>query len=542
MNLLRWTLLTSLLVSPAPQLATAQATGGHGEVAFALHYDPKTLDPAKVDDQASELVRYLTAGVLVRLNRSTLALEPMLAETYSISADGKLVTLRLRPNLRFSDGSPLTSTDVVATFHRVLAPATAAPVADEFVEPAKVTVEAADPLTVKLHLPVRLVAIAAVLDEIAIEPANRVTNGSVTAGPFTIAEYHRGESLRLARNPNYFKHDANGAPLPYLASLRLDILNNRETEELRFARGQYAVLDAVPAESFEALHRRMPSAVHDLGPSLNTEQMWFNQSARAPLPAYEKQWFASRTFRAAVSAALHRADLARVAYDGHATPANGYISPANTTWYNHALTPAREDRNTALQLLASDGFRKQGNDLVDREGHSVKFSILTNAGNRSRERMATLIQQDLAAIGMQVNVVTLDFPALIDRLMHSGDYEAALLGLSDVQPDPISEMNIWLSSSPNHQWNPSEKTPATPWEAEIDRAMHAQAETTDPHTRKAALDHVQSIVADQFPFIYLVYPNTLCAVSPDLDGVRFSVLQPDVLSSVDTLSWKGARR
>src|SRR5579875_825477 len=519
MNLLRWTLLTSLLVSPAPQLATAQATGGHGEVAFALHYDPKTLDPAKVDDQASELVRYLTAGVLVRLNRSTLALEPMLAETYSISADGKLVTLRLRPNLRFSDGSPLTSTDVVATFHRVLAPATAAPVADEFVEPAKVTVEAADPLTVKLHLPVRLVAIAAVLDEIAIEPANRVTNGSVTAGPFTIAEYHRGESLRLARNPNYFKHDANGAPLPYLASLRLDILNNRETEELRFARGQYAVLDAVPAESFEALHRRMPSAVHDLGPSLNTEQMWFNQSARAPLPAYEKQWFASRTFRAAVSAALHRADLARVAYDGHATPANGYISPANTTWYNHALTPAREDRNTALQLLASDGFRKQGNDLVDREGHSVKFSILTNAGNRSRERMATLIQQDLAAIGMQVNVVTLDFPALIDRLMHSGDYEAALLGLSDVQPDPISEMNIWLSSSPNHQWNPGEKSPATPWEAEIDKAMRSQAEASDPHARKVAIDRVQAIVAENLPFIYLVYPNTLCAASPQLDGI-----------------------
>ena len=124
--------------------------------------------------------------------------------------------------------------------------------------------------------------------------------------------------------------------------------------------------------------------------------------------------------------------------------------------------------------------------------------------------------------------------------MHSADYEAALLGLSDIQPDPNTLMNVWLSSSPNHQWNPSEKTPATPWEAEIDKAMQTQAEATDWHTRKTAIDRVQTIVAEQLPFIYLVYPNTLCAASPDLEGVRFSVLQPDLLSSVETVRWKGA--
>ncbi len=511
------------------------------ELSWALRYDPKTLDPAKVDDQASELVRYLTAGVVVRLNRSNLSFEPMLAESWNVSTDGKLVTLRLRPNLRFSDGSPLTSTDVAASFRRVLSPATAAPVADEFVEPTKVSVDTPDALTVRLHLPVRLAGMAAIFDEIAIEPANGANHGSVTAGPYVVADYKHGEYLRLRRNPYFWKHDASGASLPYVSDLRLDFLANRETEELRFLRGQYAMLDHVPTEGFEALTRRMPGALHDLGASLNTEQMWFNQADRAPIPAYEKQWFTDVAFRKAVSEALHRGDMARIAFDGHATPANGFISPANSAWYNKAIPPVKEDPTAALALLASHGFRKQGTQLFDREGHLVKFSLLTNSGNRSRERMAALIQQDLAALGMQVNVVTLDFPALIERLMHTADYEAALLGLSNVQPDPSSMMNLWLSDSPNHQWNPAEKTPATPWEAEIDKAMRSQAGSNDFRTRKVAVDRVQSIVAEQLPFIYLVYPNTLCAVSPQLEGVQLSVLQPDVVSRVETMRWKGER-
>ncbi len=532
-------LLSALcLVLPTPA-QTMDAT--HGEIAWALHYDPKTLDPAKVDDQASELVRYLTAGVLVRLNRRTMTLEPGLAESWTVSHDGKLVTLHLRHDLRFSDGTPLGASDVVSSLRHVLAPGTAAPVAEEFVEAAKVVVEAVDPLTVQLRLPVRIVQVAAILDEIAIEPANRWTEGKITSGPFMVSEYHAGQYLRLRRNPYFWQKDASGASLPYLPSLRLDVLANPDTEELRFLRGQYALLEDVPPETFAAISHRLPGAAHDLGASLNTEQMWFNQASSAPLPAFEKQWFTNKTFRSAISLSLHRSDMTRIAFDGHATPANGFVSPANTTWYNRALSPVQENVTEALNLLAREGFEKRGTQLFDRENHPVKFSLLTNAGNRSRQRMAAIIQQDLAALGIQVNIVTLDFPALIDRLMHSSDYEAALLGLSNVQPDPSAMMNVWLSDSPNHQWNPNEKSPATSWEAEIDKAMKAQAEANDMATRKSAVDRVQTIVAEQLPFIYLVYPNTLCAVSPAVEGVHFSILQPDVVSEMQTVRLKGDR-
>jgi peptide/nickel transport system substrate-binding protein len=102
-------------------------------------------------------------------------------------------------------------------------------------------------------------------------------------------------------------------------------------------------------------------------------------------------------------------------------------------------------------------------------------------------------------------------------------------------------MNVWLSSSPNHQWNPSEKAPATAWEAEIDRAMNLQAGSLKDTERKQAVDRVQQIVANQQPFIYLVYPNALFAVSPRLQGAQPAVLAPGLVWNVESLRLEGTR-
>src|SRR5207245_2260623 len=83
--------------------------------------------------------------------------------------------------------------------------------------------------------------------------------------------------------------------------------------------------------------------------------------------------------------------------------------------------------------------------LLDRQGDGVEFSLITNSGNKYQERMATMIQQDLAGIGIKLNIVTLDFPSLIERITRSFNYEACLLGLVNNDLDPDSQMNIWLS-------------------------------------------------------------------------------------------------
>lgn len=534
----RFFVITSTLLAALPFCHLAISQDSSGGIAWSIGYDPATFDPAKVDDQASELVRYLTAGVLLRTNRHTQQVEPSLAESWKMSPNGRVVTFSLRKSLQFSDGSALTAADVVWSIRRVLAPETAAPVAEEFLDAHAVTVDSPDAATVTVHLPKRLVEIGRVFDEIAIEPKDRPTQGRVTAGPYRVADYQRGQSVRLERNPHYPGKDASGATLPHFPSVRLDIIANPEQEQVRFMRGQYQVLNSMTPDYFNLLARARPEAAHDLGPSLNTEQLWFNQAASSPLPAYEKAWFQNTQFRVAVSQAIHRADLARLAYAGHATPAYSFISPANRVWYNTSLQVPHEDVAAAKALLLKAGFHRSGSGpLCDSSGHPVRLSILTNTGNAARQKMATLIQQDLAALGIEVAVVTLDFPALIERLMHTQDYEACLLGLSNVDPDPNSMMNLWLSSSPNHQWSPSEKAPATSWEAAIDDEMNIQASASSPKERVRAVNHVQQIVAEQQPFIYLVYPNALYGVSPALAGVDLSVMQPGAVWNIETLHW-----
>jgi peptide/nickel transport system substrate-binding protein len=147
-----------------------------------------------------------------------------------------------------------------------------------------------------------------------------------------------------------------------------------------------------------------------------------------------------------------------------------------------------------------------------------------------------MIQQDLAAIGIRLNVVTLDFMSLMERITRTFNYEACLLGLVNDELDPNAQMNIWLSSAENHQWNPQQKTPATAWEAEIDRLMRLQASTLDGKRRKQAVDRVQEIVWEQEPFIYLVNKNALSAVSPNVHHARPVALRPQTFWNIDELT------
>ncbi len=214
MRLFRWLLICVSLILAVilADLCRAQAAPRKpGELVWTIGYDPKTFDPAKVDDQESELVRYLTAGVLLRFNRLSQKVEPRLAESWGLSSDGRTVTFKLRPGLEFSDGSNLTAKDVAWSIRRVLLKDTGAPVAEEFVSPGEVTVDSPDAGTVIVHLPKRVIGIGKVFDEIAIEPADRPSEGRVTAGPFVVAEYRRSQFVRLRANPHYAV--ADGAAL-----------------------------------------------------------------------------------------------------------------------------------------------------------------------------------------------------------------------------------------------------------------------------------------------------------------------------------------
>jgi peptide/nickel transport system substrate-binding protein len=529
-------LALALVLSWSVFVSAESSAQSGGELHFCLRGEPKTFNPMLVEEDASETIRYLTGGVLIRLNRQTQALEPGLAVSWKVSPDGRSIKFHLLTGVRFSDGTPFTSEDVAYTMKALMDPQLHSPTGDSFRSgEGQIDVQVPSPDTVVLTFPAPVAGLERLFDQVAILSAHSLKKEMAVLGPFYVADYSPGSSVLLRRNTNYWKKDKEGKPLPYLDSVRLDIQRNRDIELLRFRRGEIHLINTLDAEYFDRLQKETPAVAHDAGPGLDSEQIWFNQAPTAPLPEHKKNWFRTTEFRKAISMAINRADLCRIVFGGHAQPAFGPVSPANHFWFNSSLPVPQYDSAAALRLLAKAGFRFEGGTLRDSLGNRVEFTVITNSGNKSREQMLTMIQQDLSQMGIKVNLVTLDFPSLIERITRTYDYEACLLGLVNTDLDPSSQMNVWLSSAENHQWNPKQSHPSTAWEAELDRLMHSQASATSDKKRKADWDKVQEIVAEQQPFIYLVNKDAMSAISPAVVGSAPSVLDPHAFWNADVL-------
>lgn len=516
----------------------AAETGG--ELRFCLRTEPKTFNPLLVEDESSETIRYLTAGVLVRLNRYTQELEGELASKWKVAENGRRIDFDLRTNVSFSDGTPFTCEDVAYTIRQLMDPALHSPTGDAFRSaPGAMESKCTGTSSVMARFPGAVAALAAQFDQVGILSARSARKESAVLGPFMVGEYKAGSYILLRRNPNYWKHDASGKKLPYLDSIRLEIQQNRELELLRFRRNQLDLVNKLDPEMYDRLAAEMPKSVIDAGPSLDWEVVFFNQVATSPLPDYKRQWFRSDAFRRAISEAINREDICRVVYRGHARPAIGPASVSNHFWLNASLKPAAYSVPSALTRLERDGFHRSGDTLLDRAGHKVEFSMITNAGNKLHERTLALIQQDLSKLGIQLNVVVLDFPSLIERISRSFNYESVLMAITNVDLDPNSQMNIWVSSADNHQWNPAQKTPETPWEAEMDKLMQAQNAAQDLNQRKAYFDRVQAIVWERAPVLFLVNPNALAAVSSNVKNVTPATLRPQIYWNAERLTIGG---
>lgn len=542
MKLLILAALGCLPLSPMSAAGSLPRPTRGGELKMAIRSEPKSLDPHLATEENADLVAYLTHGVLVRINRQSQAAQGEVASSWKLRPDGKSISFALRPGLRFSDGARLLPGDVCFSIQRILDPALDSPSGEALRGAAGKVKCMPSPVGVSLSFERALSSPERWWDGIAIVRQNALRLEQVGLGPFAVREWKSGSHILLERNEHYWKKDADGQSLPYLSSIRLVLQRNRDIEMLKFSRQEFDMIQGLDAELYTKLQERHPAAGRAIGPSLDTEQLWFNQVPSSPIPAYKKAWFTSTAFRTAISAAINREDLARVVYKGQATPAVGPISPVNRMWSNPALRASKADAKLSLRQLEAEGFQLNGDTLYDRDRHAVEITVITNSGNKNREKILSLMQQDLSAIGIRLKPVTLDFPSLIEKITKTYSYEACLLGMVISNPDPDEFMNVLLSSAATHQWNPSQKNPATPWEAEIDKLVMEQASQPDSTKRKRLWLRVQEILGEQKPFIYLVHPNALAAVGANVQGVEPVVLRPQLLWNAEHISIQPRRQ
>ena len=200
------------------------------EIRLGIRSDPKTFDPLLTSEDASDAIRYMTGGVLLRFDRAQHRMRPELAESWRVKDGGRRIEFVLRKAVKFSDGVPFDAADVAATVRRLNDRSLRSGIADTFrSDKAPIVIESSSPDRIALIFPEPVAGLESLFDQLAIRSSRSSQPDKAVLGPYVVAEYKSGQFVLLRRNPNYWKQDAQGRRLPYIDRVRLDILASRDS-------------------------------------------------------------------------------------------------------------------------------------------------------------------------------------------------------------------------------------------------------------------------------------------------------------------------
>jgi peptide/nickel transport system substrate-binding protein len=541
--------------------------------------DPKTFNPV-LNAEHPNIFLYAFRG-LTDEDGVTGEVVPSLAESWEISEDGKTVVFTLRAGLKWSDGEPLTSEDVTFTFNEVIfneaIPTSQRDVMRIGQQGLLPAVRALDERRVEFVLPEPFAPFLRTM-EIWIIPAH-ILRPSVEAkdadgnplflstwgtdtdptkiicnGPYRLKSYVNGERVIFERNPYYWGKGEQGEPQPYIEEFVWQLNPSTETMLLQFRSGDLDMLGVSP-QYFALLKReeqRGNFTIHNAGEALGTSFLSFNlnrasRDGKPLIDPIKSAWFNSPEFRQAVAYGIDRQTMINNIYQGLGRPQNSPISVQSPFYAPpEAGIPAYDyDPEKSKELLLSAGFQYNATgELEDAEGNRVRFTLITNSGNKIREAVGAQIKQDLAKLGMQVDFQPLAFNLLVDKLTDSLDWEAHILSLTGGL-DPNGGANVWALDGALHMFNqnaqagqpPLEGWVAADWEKEIADLYIEGARTLDEAERKAIYQRTQYLTQTYLPFIYTVNPYNQGAVRNTVGNVKYSgVTQPYATWNINELT------
>ena len=539
----------------APSAPSETRTQRGGAITSTVRGEPVTFNSYVNQGFPTHLISLLTQGRLVRINRMTDQVEPWLASSWTISADGLTVTFALRPGVTWSDGAPFTADDVVFSFG-VAGDGAAGSVMTNLVSvgarPIGVRADGAMRVVLTLAQPyapgVRLLDALPIYPKHALEAAWKAGKfaeawGLKTPpaeipclGPFVLGSYTPGQRVVLDRNPRYWRRDASGMALPYVDRLTLEIVPDRNAEALRLVSGQVDLLqDQIRADDYREVKQAADAGrvrLTNAGPSHDRYMLWFNLGSRDA----SRRFLLQDDFRQAVSLAVQRQGFADAVYLGAADPSPFPVPPANKDWQPTGVAAPAYDPARASALLDGLGLLDRNHDGIreDATGHPVRFSVLVQVGLTEAQKGMEFVRDQLAHVGVGLDVVSMDFGSVMQR-WQKGDYDAIYHHIFPTDTDPASNLDWWLSRGSMHMWHPAQNAAATPWEAEIDALMARQAATLDTDERRRQFTEVQRIFLAHNPAIYFVAPHVLVATSTRVAPVTPAVTPPQVLWAADEI-------
>lgn len=448
----------------------------------AIAGEPDQLDPHKTSAYFSFEVLENVFDTLVEPD-ANLEMRPALAESWEVSPDQLSWTFHLRPGVTFHDGSPFTADDVVFSYRRIIDEQLAN--ADKF--SAVTDVRAVDPMTVVIdvkHPTPNLLTNIGGFKGMAIVQRRNVESGQIAThpvgtGPFAFRSQKSGDSITLTANPSYWGGE------PKVAGVTFRFISEPSTALSALQAGEIDWTDSIPTQRVAQL--RDDDSLHLAVTASN--DYWY-----LALNEAHKPWDDVRA-RQAVAYGIDRAAIVQATSYGTAA-ANQLAIPEGNPWYT-AYDRYRYDTDAARRLFDEAGVG------------DVDLDMLVTSEYPETVTAAQVIADNLAPLGITVNIRTVDFATWLDE-QNSGHFDMLMMGwLGNIDPDDFYYAQHHTNGTSNAQKfsNP-----------EVDRLLDAGRVETDRQARFDDYRRAATIIADEVSYIYLYNPSVIQAWVRNLSG------------------------
>ena len=460
------------------------------------------LTPVVQSDGYQSRVEAFVLESLVTRDPVTLEYAPLIAESWAISEDGLEVAYDLRTDVRFADGSPLTSADVVYTLGRIKDPKTNNPALKTYYEvvegavaegPHRVVFTLSEPYFQALAFTGGFGILSeAWYGRFDATEFNEELGLLYGSGPYRLAgdpeDWEPGPSVELVRNENYW------GPRPTLDRIVWRVISEDAAELVAFRNGEVDVYGLQPEEL--ARLRQDPDLLEKAelyqidDASYGFTYIGWNQRRNGePTP------FADPRIRRAMTMLLDREEMAEQLMAGTATVATGPFSPA-TDQADPDLAPMPYDPEAAGRLLDEAGYPLRGGVRVGPDGAPFRFGFLYSAGTETSQLLAGYTKDAYARAGIQVDLEPLEFNTLVDRI-NERNFDAITLrwgGSIESDPKQIFHSGSIADGGSNYV---SYSNPA------LDALIDEARVTVDDQERLALWHEVHRVMHEDQPYTFL---------------------------------------
>jgi len=469
--------------------------------------EPNTLLPVLASDSASSEINALVYNGLVRYDKNFIP-EGELAESWVISPDNLTITFKLREGVRWHDGTPFTSADVMFTYQMYIDPETPTAYAEDYLQVVKA--EAPDDYTFRVTY-AEPYAPALMSWGVAIHPKHllkgvklsksSLARNPVGTGPYVFKRWDAREKLVLEANPDYFE----GAP--YIKRVVYRVIPDQTTMFLELKSGNLDFMGLTPLQYDRQTETTAFKRRYNKYRYLAFGYTYIGYNLRRPL-------FQDKRVRQAMSYAINKDEIVDGVLLGYGQKATGPYKP--DTWvYNPEVRRYDYNPNAALKLLEEAGWKdRDGDGLLDKDGKTFEFTLITNQGNDLRSKTGEIVQRRLKEIGIDVKLRIIEWASFLNEFVFPGDFDALILGWTG-GPEP-DQYDIWHSS----KTDPRQLNFIAYNNPEVDALLEKGRRIFDQAERKKIYDRFQEILAEEQPYTFLYVGEALPVVAMRFRGIE----------------------